>query len=59
MPDGSSIAAADPRGCRAPDVTLASSRWPVGPAFTTHELVEHLLGSLVQLAGMAGSSLTT
>jgi len=27
-------------------------------AFTTHGLVEHLLGSLVQLAGMAGASLT-
>ncbi len=26
--------------------------------FTAHELVEHLLGSLVQLAGMAGASLT-
>lgn len=28
------------------------------PDFTTHELVQHLLGSLVQLAGMAGASLT-
>lgn len=26
--------------------------------FTAHEVVEHLLGSLVQLAGMAGASLT-
>jgi uncharacterized protein (TIGR03086 family) len=28
------------------------------PDFTAHELVEHLLGSLVQLAGMASASLT-